>query len=89
MTDFYRFPAMAELDEYTLEDQVKKVREEAEELVKVEGCGNSYYEQDFEAMDVIHAAESYLRMRHHSPETLEMLRQLVIEKNRKRGYYDD
>lgn len=89
MTDFYRFPAMAHLDECTLNGQAEKVYEEANELTEAQARNDSYYERDFEAMDVIHAAENYLRMRGHSPETLEMLMKLVIEKNRKRGYYDD
>lgn len=89
MTYFYRFPAMAKLDEYTLEKQAEKVREEAHELVCEVMKNETYYEADFEAMDTIHAAENYLRMRGHSQDTLEMLRCLVIEKNRNRGYYDD
>lgn len=40
-------------------------------------------------MDVIHSAENYLRIKGHSDETLGMLQSLVIEKNRKRGYYDE
>lgn len=85
MTDFYRFPAMAKLNEWTFDSQAEKVREEANELVD---ANNAYYEADFEAMDTIHAAENFLRMRGHSEETLEMIKKLTIEKNRKRGYYD-
>lgn len=86
---FYRFPAMAKLDEWTLNEQAKKVIEEAEELMTAQCSGNTYYEADFEAMDTIHSAENYLRMRGHTEETLEKLRDLTVEKNRRRGYYGE
>ena len=84
---FYRFPSIAKLEGATIEQQAEKVREEAYELVEAVCCGNTCYEADFEAMDAIHAAEGFLRMRGHSDEALSCLQRLVIEKNRKRGYY--
>ncbi|WP_288070592.1 hypothetical protein [Adlercreutzia caecimuris] len=89
MSEFYRFPAMARLGELTSDLQAEKVCEEAQELAEASARGSVYYEDDFEAMDVIHSAENYLRMKGHSDETLGMLQSLVIEKNRKRGYYDE
>lgn len=89
MSEFYRFPAMARLGEWTSDLQAEKVCEEAQELAEASAQGSTCYEDDFEAMDVIHSVENYLRMKGHSDETLEMLRSLVIEKNRKRGYYDE
>ncbi len=99
--EFYRFPAMAKLGERTLEQQMAKVREEVAEaeeacglvarvspytapedvLVRIIGFG-------MELMDVIHAAETALRMS-FTPDEVKEFREAVIERNRKRGYYDE
>lgn len=89
MSDFYRFPAMAKLDQYDECKQAEKVVEEAQELIQAAASGNTYYEADFDAMDTIHSAENFLRLRGNSEEALEMLRNLTIEKNRRRGYYGE
>ena len=74
MSDFYRFPAMAKLGEWTNEQQADKVRGES-----LEAC-NALWDYDMgarfgkpdttkrrtaygmELMDVIHAVETALRM---------------------------
>lgn len=87
-TDFYRFPAMAKLNEWDNVDQITKIEEEVEE------ARNAYFAMDneitygVELMDVIHSAETALRMNFNDEEVAH-LHELAIEKNRKRGYYDD
>lgn len=96
---FYRFPAMAKLGEWTLMQQRSKLLEETFEAASeayelyaarlthtdhVEDCRRLY---GMELMDVIHAAETALRME-FADEEVEKLRDTVEEKNRKRGYYD-
>ncbi len=91
MSEFYRFPAMAGLNEWDNAQQVEKIEEEAEEA---EEAKEAYYGSDneipygVELMDVIHAAETALRMNFNDSE-VSHLHELVIEKNRKRGYYDE
>lgn len=85
---FYRFPAMEKLSEWDNADQIEKIEEEANEAHR------AYYDCDteiaygVELMDVIHAAETALRMNFNDSE-IESLRNLAIEKNRKRGYYGE
>lgn len=88
MSEFYRFPAMVGLNEWDNAQQIEKIDEEANEAQRV------YYESDneisygVELMDIIHAAETALRMNFNDSE-VSHLHELVIEKNRKRGYYDE
>lgn len=101
MSGFYRFPAIAKLDGATLEHQVTKVCCEAcEALDAMRDCLWDYdtgtrreemREADrtaygMELMDVIHAAETALRMEFSDAE-VDGLREAVEEKNRRRGYY--
>lgn len=87
MAEFYRFPAMAKLDEWDNAQQLTKIDEEVEE------SRNAYFGNDneipygVELMDVIHAAETALRM-NFTDEEVENLHSLVISKNQKKGYYD-
>lgn len=87
-TDFYRFPAMKGVDNLTPEDQVEHVLSEANEVVEAVKL-KTYYEPMLELMDVIHSAETMLRTYGCTDTELTLLSNLVIEKNRKRGYYDD
>lgn len=95
---FYRFPAMVRLGEWTLMQQRSKLIEEVCEITEpayalaearmtnadhTEDCRQLY---GMELMDVIHAAETALRME-FSPEEVEELRDAVEKKNRDRGYY--
>ena len=94
MSDFYRFPAMARLDMWTREGQVDKILAEATEVMAEQ------FRLDFKAgaerriaygmelMDVIHAAETALRMEFDDGE-VDVLRGCVEHKNRERGYYGE
>lgn len=101
MSGFYRFPAMVLLDDWDSEDQINKVRSETVEAYRaLRDCLWDYdtgkrREEPIEAdrtaygmelMDVIHAAETALRMEFSDDEVNE-LRGMVERKNRKRGYY--
>lgn len=108
MSGFYRFPAMAEMDEYESIQQCSHICDEANEAfdasAKMLGCFYRAYDSEskeryeiayearnaygMELMDVIHAAETALRME-FSPSEVEYLRDKVEAKNRERGYYDE
>lgn len=101
MSGFYRFPAMAKLGEWTNEEQAEKVWDEATEAYNAlrdslwdydtgtrreEMSDSDRTAYGMELMDVIHAAETALRMEFSDAEVVG-LQLKVIEKNRKRGYY--
>lgn len=101
MSGFYRFPAMVKLGELSAEAQAVKIREEADEAFnalcdglwdcdtgepRVEMGEADRTAYGMELMDVIHAAETALRMEFGDAEVCR-LRERVIEKNSKRGYY--
>lgn len=102
MSDFYRFPAMAKLSEWTNEQQAEKVWDEAAEAFNALRDGLWDYDAGkrreemseadrtaygMELMDVIHAAETALRMEFDNAE-VDGLCDAVEEKNRERGYYE-
>ncbi len=103
---FYRFPAMARLEERTNQEQLAYIGyelAEAHEAYKtweatcgIPGsvqrvCGTDAparrWDYGMELMDVIHAAETALRMEFSDDEARD-LRTEVERKNRERGYYD-
>lgn len=101
MSGFYRFPAMAKICEWTSEQQAQKVLGEACEAFNALRDGLWDYDTGkrreemidadrtaygMELMDVIHAAETALRMGFSNGE-VDNLRDAVEDKNRKRGYY--
>ena len=94
---FYRFPAMAKLGELTNEQQVSKLLDECAEAEKSlldyevairlgEQATADRAAYGMELMDVIHAAETALRME-FSDEEVDGLCDAVEKKNRRRGYY--
>lgn len=102
MSGFYRFPAMAKLGEWTNEEQAEKVWDEATEAYNAlrdslwdydtgtrreEMSDSDRTAYGMELMDVIHAAETALRMEFDDNE-VDGLREAVEEKNRRRGYYE-
>ncbi len=102
MSGFYRFPAMAKLGEFTNEEQAEKVLDEATEAYNAlrdslwdydtgtrreEMSDSDRTAYGMELMDVIHAAETALRMEFGDAE-VDGLRDAVEGKNRKRGYYE-
>lgn len=101
MSGFYRFPAMARLKEWSDEAQAVKIREEADEAFnalcdglwdcdtgepRVEMGEDDRTSYGMELMDVIHAAETALRMEFNDAE-VDGLCDAVEKKNRRRGYY--
>ena len=102
MSWFYRFPAIAKLGEWTNEEQAEKVLDEATEAYNAlrdslwdydtgtrreEMSDSDRTAYGMELMDVIHAAETALRMEFGDAE-VDGLRDAVEGKNRKRGYYE-
>ena len=94
MGGFYRFPAMAGIPTWTREQQVDKIIVEANE-VPAEQFRLDYKDDaerrvayGMELLDVIHAAETALRME-FGDEEVETLRGCVERKNRERGYYGE
>lgn len=108
MSDFYRFPALADLEDFTTIQQVNYIAQEVREAIDAalktqssyDHASNTLVREDFaeadndrweygkELMDVIHSAETALRMG-FSDEQVDRLCELVIEKNATRGYYGD
>lgn len=108
MSGFYRFPAMADLKDFTIIQQVNYIAQEVREAIDAalkmqssydhasntlvreyfDEAGNDRCEYGKELMDIIHAAETALRMG-FSDEQVDRLCELVIEKNATRGYYGD
>lgn len=108
MSGFYRFPAMAKLDEYENMQQCAYICGEASEAIaacadmterfrvalEVEGdatCNRAErarYDYGMELMDVIHAAETALRMEFSDSEVDQLWGDVEL-KNRERGYYGD
>lgn len=103
MIGFYRFPAMAKLGKWKNDEQVSKVWDEAEEAFDALRNGLWDYDTGtrreemseadrtaygMELMDVIHAAETALRMEFSDAE-VERLSDMVEAKNQRRGYYGE
>jgi len=76
--------------ENTIADQLEHVFSEVKEIkeaLKDPAC--NVLDIDTEIMDLHHSLETFLRVlqRDESPEYLQHLKQVVINKNRERGYY--
>lgn len=95
---------MKNLGDFTISDQLAKIEDETKEAIKAcgdYGCvqletrfdspqaEKAREEYLMELLDIIHCVETALRMEYVDEAEYERIRQLVIEKNRKRGYYDD
>lgn len=101
MSGFYRFPAIAASDGFSRLDQFGKLIEEVSEVEAARNAIDLAYDfcddrdeiemyrtaYGMELMDVIHAAETALRMEFNDAE-VDVLRDAVEDKNRKRGYYE-
>lgn len=93
MADYeYQFPAMRKLDEWSFGDQVAKVSFETSELVEALLCAEGdmndiLYNVAEEALDVIHSAETLLRILEKHGISAGTMRERVIDKNDRRGYY--
>lgn len=94
---FYRFPGMAKLENFTNTQQANYVCKEAIEAVEACSIMNTFepstkdwltarHDYGMELMDVIHAAETALRIEFPAEE-IAQLWDNVVEKNNARGYY--
>lgn len=89
MIDFYRFPVMAKISEWDFTQQITKLEEEVKEVSSAYlHEGDSNIATGIELMDIIHAAETGLRML-FTDEEVYHLRALAELKNKKRNYYGD
>lgn len=66
--------------------QVKKIQSEAGELLEAFSEGDQRHAIE-EALDVLHACETFLR--NQPIDLVNEIRNEVIEKNQKRGYYNE
>lgn len=86
---FYHFPTMSTVKDFDLSEQFQKIEEELEEAKR------AYYDNDgnehavLEMMDLLHAVETWFRIAGMSSDELKLYRNVIISKNRKRGYYDE
>lgn len=88
----YQFPAMKKLDEWSFGDQITKVTFETSELVEALLCTEGNMDEILEtvakeAMDVIHSAETLLRILEKRHVKIDSIYEETIEKNEKRHYY--
>lgn len=75
----WRFPAIQTTR--TEAEQARKVIDEVKEFLE--------NPSDHEAIDVLHAVETFLRIRFKGREdVIELVVSMITEKNRQRGYYD-
>ena len=88
-TDFYRFPKYQNADYMFTKEEIRHLVEEVKETYD-EWNKKHFNRVNFgmEIMDVIHVAETLLRMHFSDPE-IEEIHRKVLEKNNKRGYYEE
>ncbi|ADQ04388.1 hypothetical protein Calow_0820 [Caldicellulosiruptor owensensis OL] len=80
----YNFPEIKKKPA-SLIQQLNKIVEEASEAIKA----RDDIERDYEIMDLLHACETYLRIRESQGVDLERIKSFVISKNKQRGYYKE
>lgn len=90
----YQFPAMKKLDEWSFGEQITKVTFETSELVEALLCTEGNMDEILEnvakeAMDVIHSAETLLRILEKRHVKIDSIYEGTIEKNKKRHYYGE
>ena len=85
---WFNFPPIKGLDEFTDEEQLAHINTEVIELIEA-WEDNDRYHMALEAMDVIHAVETFLRMKGITGEVADYYRDECEQKNRVRGYYDE
>jgi len=82
----FMFPKTKFADENTLEEQLKHLESELEEVKKA----GTYYDMTEELFDLIHSAETALRIIRKDPDlnkAMDFIKEEVIMKNIERGYY--
>ena len=86
--DFYRFPRVRFAGENGPHSQLQHVLSEARELEQAYGADPAI-NVAMEALDLIHSTETFLRIwiDRNPDHDISVLHDLVVEKNRQRGYY--
>lgn len=95
----WNFPEYKDTPQTNLEE-IEQLEYVAGELTEAVSAWDSWYQAQkgsmknelrlhcvVEVMDIIHACETFLRV--CDQETLDLCQQLVVEKNKERGYYGD
>lgn len=88
----YQFPAMKKIDEWNFGDQISKISFETSELIEALLCTEGNIDDILdnvakEAMDVIHSAETLLRILDKRHVNIDSIYEGTIDKNEKRHYY--
>jgi F0F1-type ATP synthase delta subunit len=76
--------------ENSIADQIEHVFSEVEEIKRaLKAPDINIMDIDMEIFDLHHSVETFIRLlqRFESPEYVQHLREIVINKNRERGYY--
>jgi hypothetical protein len=76
--------------ENTIADQLTHIFSEVDEIKRaLETPDINVMDVDMEILDLYHSVETFVRVlqRFESPEYVQHIRELVINKNRERGYY--
>lgn len=86
----FNFPAhkITYLEEPNVYAQLLSVMSEVDEAKKATFSSDKW-EITLEILDIIHAAESALRMLEVEEKTIDVARLAVIQKNKESGYYDN
>ncbi len=84
----FNFPPVKGLEEFADQEQLAHINTEVIELIEAWEDGGRY-NMALEAMDVIHAVETFLRMKGIIGEVADYYRDECEHKNRVRGYYDE
>jgi len=79
----YNFPAIKNYEDIPLSMQLRKIKEELEELERAE----TDFQRTSEALDLLHAVETYLRILELFID-VDDVKEYIIEKNQERGYYE-
>lgn len=82
----WQFPPIAEPPSLIM--QIGRVRGEVREVVNAKLGGEGVERTAEELMDVIHAAETALRLLPLDELELDRIKRGVVEKNDRRGYYE-
>ena len=84
----FNFPPMKGLENFTVQEQLAHISQETGECIAAFYDGDEY-DIVSEAMDIIHAVETLLRMKGIVGDKADELRNTVEHKNRIRGYYGE
>ena len=86
---FFRSPRIKKAMQNSAEDQIRKICEEVQEIQDALSTKSSYYDSILEAMDAIVALEQFIRLFELDRTTVDMLWELTLRKNYRRGYFEE